>query len=580
MTIGVTIQVPPFWLSPAGYVINEIASVCGLSIDTANHHSGREIGRIAYTRPGGSSPPLEESRENFSIAIPYLGSETASPAEQGDWGARSCFWGDDGVPLHVRSPVIALNSGVPLARWADGGEPAIVMREAGGKAFVEFSFDAISSYFLAITQRDEDAIQERDVHGRPPQSMTFPVVNGMTHSPVATDSALLVGKAAQEVCQRTRSFLLTKTPWPFGIHAVACITHDVDSVRKWIIPRIVGHTRGHARAESRQAGPPMRSTILNTIAEMSGLLDPHRNLGEISALETSRGVRSTFFVQMARRGSRRDPLAMYGYRNPYVRREMKQASWQGHELALHSTYESADEPARLSEEVNRISILSRATGARQHYLRIHRRVWREQESIGLLYDSSVGYSEFVGFRSGACHPYHPFDSQEARRFSVLEIPFQVMDSALYDSCHGRRGEMEGLLSLLAEDVSYRNGVLVSIWHNHFLDGALVKPGSILEWYLEFLKGRGWHFWTMGQVARWWKARDGADLVSRDPDTWTLFPRENMEQLAIRSDGGVPARVEGLAEGEWSVVQEGRFRILLLRGLRASHPVTIHRGAAI
>ncbi len=578
MTIAATIEVPPFWLRPARYVLSEMANVCGLSIDAERHEAGRSIGRIVYSRPGPSSLSLEEARGNFRIAIPYLGSETASRFEQDAWAARTCFWGDDRIPLHVRSPVIPLSAGLPLAQWANGGEPAIVLREAGGAAFVEFSFDAISSYFLAITQREEHAIRERDVHGRPPQAMTFPVANGATLSPVATDSALLVGRTARAVCERIRSFLVTKTAWPFGIHAVACITHDVDSVRKWIVPRIVGQMRAYARAETRHAAVPKRSTILDTIAEMSGFLDPHRNLGEIRALETTRGVQGTFFLQMAPRRARRDPLALYSYRNLYVRREMRRARREGHELALHSTYESADEPARLGEEVQRISAISPSSGARQHYLRIHRRIWRQQESLGLLYDSSVGYSEFVGFRGGACHPYHPFDSQEQKSLSILEIPFSVMDSALYETCRGSREKMEGLLRSIAQTIAYRNGVFVSIWHNHYLDGALVKEGSVLAWYLDFLKERGWHFWTMDRVARWWKARNTAELLYRDPDTWELIPRESIDELTLRSDGGVPERIEGLADGAWSVVRQGRSSLLTLRGLRPANPVTIHRGA--
>ena len=579
MTIGVTIQVPPFWLNPARYVLNEMASVCGLSIDTENHYRSRSIGRLVYARPGGSSSVLEENHGNFRITIPYLGSETASRSEQGDWGARSCLWGDDQVPLHVRSPVIALPKGLPLARWANGGDPAIVLRGAGGKTVVEFSFDAISSYFLAISQRDEDAIQERDVHGRPLQEMTFPVVNDVTLSPMATDSALLVGRAAREVCERTRSFLLTKSPWPFGIQAVACITHDVDSVRKWILSRVVNQMRGNAPPESRYAALPRLGKILHTVAELTGFLDPHRNLREVRAIETGRGVRATFFLQMARRSSQRDPSALYGYRDRYVRREMEQASREGHELALHSTYESADHPGRLEEEVHRISDISPSSGARQHYLRIHRRVWREQELLGLLYDSSVGYSEFVGFRSGACHPYHPFDNQEERKLSILEIPFSVMDAALYETCQGRREKMEGLLSRITQTVAYRNGVFVSIWHNHYLDGALVTEGSVLAWYLDLLKERGWHFWTMDRVARWWNARNGAELLYRDPETWELVPGESMEQLTLRCDGGAPERVDGLTDGAWSVVREGSSSFLILRGLRAASPVTIHRGVA-
>jgi len=576
MTMRAVIRVPHFWRSQASYALAGIAETCGLSIGQDEGRS-KAIGYLVYARPGQSIVLPNRVEGNFLVRIPFLGPEAPSPLWQEGWEPRSCLWEGEDTLLHVRSPVIPLPAGRVLARWTDDLRPSVVLHESKGLAVVEFSFDAIASFFTTISQLDEDSIRARDAHLRVPQEMTFPIVKNVSLNPIATDSALLVGKAIKAACGVTGTFLVVKAPWPVEVTGIACVTHDVDSIRKWTVRRALSKITRTFEATKRHNVSSPSKTMWAIIAEMA-VRDPHQNLGDIRRLEMHHGIRATYFLQMAKRGGHRDPRNLYSYRSRYLQRETRRLSAEGHELALHSTYESADEPSRLREEARRLSDMNVPAGARQHYLRIHRGLWREQESCGLLYDSSVGYSDFVGFRSGACHPYHPYNPETGQGFSLLEIPFAMMDSGIYQSCRGKRAEMEQSLTTLADIVSRRQGVLVSIWHNQYLDGALVSRESLLEWWVASLKAKGWQFWTMQRVARWWENRHRTEVLCHDPDTWGVVPHGDVEQFLLQCYGGRVGSVDGVARDAWSVKETNGFSILAIRGLRALSSVTVRREA--
>ena len=315
------------------------------------------------------------------------------------------------------------------------------------------------------------------------------------------------------------------------------------------------------------------------MAEIAGVRDPHRNLSGIRTFELKHGIKATFFLQMVERPRRQEPVALYSHSNRYVRRELAALNREGHEIALHSSYESGADPTRLRDEVRRLQSSRSPSGSRQHYLRIHPGVWAELGSLGLQYDSSVGYSDFVGFRSGACHPYRPFDDNARREFSILEIPFCVMDSGLFQACGGSRSKMEGLLNALAESVEYRNGVLVSVWHNQYQDGSLLATGSVFEWFIGLLERKEWDFWTLERVAEWWNTRGAVELSCQGGDMWNVVTQGDIDQLSLRCYGGTVGEVDGVPEDAVTITPGNAFSLVTIRGLKAASPVAVHRRKA-
>lgn len=119
--------------------------------------------------------------------------------------------------------------------------------------------------------------------------------------------------------------------------------------------------------------------------------------------------------------------------DPEVKSLMESARSRGYQIGLHPSYDAAlNERLFLSE----LMVLTRIAGqpilhSRQHFLR-----WQFPETpviiekSGIRFDSTLGFSDRIGFRCGTGFPYRLYHFKEERAFEFFEIPLVVMDVAL------------------------------------------------------------------------------------------------------------------------------------------------------
>ncbi len=70
---------------------------------------------------------------------------------------------------------------------------------------------------------------------------------------------------------------------------------------------------------------------------------------------------------------------------------------------------------------------------RYHFLKFQtHESWQEIESAGLKTDASLGFAEHIGFRNSYGLPFEPFDMENDKPFSFVEIPLHVMDVTLFN----------------------------------------------------------------------------------------------------------------------------------------------------
>ena len=580
MTLRTLIRIPGSWMKPALYTLQAMSEICGLPIQMPGSESGTCTGALQYSLPSDQTKP-EAIRAGFIVKMPFLASgewPLPRPPPFADWKVRAYTWVSDGTTFYVRSPRWHLEKGEVLAQWDEDGMPAVVQSQTAQGTSIEFGMDPVASFFSLATQVDEELVDERDSHGRVPEHKTFPIASGVGGCPTASDSALALGRAVQEACTAADEFLLIKSPWPDEWRCVAAITHDIDSIRKWIPRRIIGLVRG---ALEDRGIRPLKANIAdvpNLIRRFGPVGDPHRNLRALGSLESTLQIHATYFVQMSAGRMHKEPLALYGYRDRYLRGQVNRLAGEGHEIALHASYESADRPETIATEAYRLSVLGMPLGIRQHYLRIRPDMWRTYEGLDFAYDSSIGYSGFPGFRSGLCHPYHPYSGDERDSFSLLELPFAAMDSAIYAAAGGDTHQVKNVLERLGQAISCRRGLFISVWHNHYLDGTLVAPGSVLEWLVTYLKRSGWHFATLGEVANWWEAREAVKLFRIETDKWEVVCQRPIAECPIQVVGRGEIEVANLPRDAWAISGEPPNRTVVFHRLVPSITVIVRRAA--
>ena len=121
----------------------------------------------------------------------------------------------------------------------------------------------------------------------------------------------------------------------------------------------------------------------------------------------------------------------YNSNSSKARKLIAAIAHRGQSIGLHTSYYGAFDPQRsLREKRNLEGLCGMPIYLnRCHYLRFEmRKSIALFEKCGLTLDSTMGYSDANGFRSGLCRPFHPWNHEEGKISEILEIPLLFMDS--------------------------------------------------------------------------------------------------------------------------------------------------------
>jgi hypothetical protein len=122
-------------------------------------------------------------------------------------------------------------------------------------------------------------------------------------------------------------------------------------------------------------------------------------------------------------------------------------------------------------------------GGRHHYLRWSvGKSWEQWEDLGLLYDSSLGYADEIGFRCGTSHPFPCFSLPRQRQLSLVEEPLIIMDCALQNVVE-RQGKSAYSMALeILSRARTAGGSPAVLYHNSYRyasPNAAVSEDSLL-----------------------------------------------------------------------------------------------------
>ena len=272
-----------------------------------------------------------------------------------------------------------------------------------------------------LARKEEYGDANLDKWGRFDHDKSVLVQNGLDQSPIIDELILDVVKQLN---------LKVKSIWPDGKKAVVCLTHDVDAIDgfsyfwlrkvnwywRWIRAKLEGH---------QEEVNKWISTLRQWKRYKRTNFDPMDSFDQIQDLEESYGFRSTFFFMSLRHGLSREGRR-YGVKNPRVAKVAESLLKGGWEIGLHAAYYNHLSLSSLKEQKQRLEevIQEEISGCRHHYLRVrYPESWKIYAQAGFKYSSNMGWgSGFQGFRAGTCLPYQP-----VRGYSLLEIPFQLMD---------------------------------------------------------------------------------------------------------------------------------------------------------
>lgn len=367
------------------------------------------------------------------------------------------------------------------------------------------------------TRAAEQASAERDRHGRVPATANVLVAEGLERTPIVSRAAARLREAVIEAADRRPVRLLA--PWPDARRWAVALTHDLDVVALW--PAFSALRLGEllARRQWRRAaqvaGAALGSLAGHPVEE--GVL-------RLLRLERDARVNSTWFILCGRPTLRTVRAGDVTYRadSPAARRILDAVRHAGHEIGLHGSFETLDRPELFSTQRARLAELTGcpAIGVRQHFLRLSPgRSEVAMANSGFAYDSTCGFSDRNGFRSGIADVHAVTDSEGHCVPGLVEVPFCWMDRALskYRGVENPGAWVADALDL-ARACRAVDGLWVGVWHPN-LTPALGFPGApdAYRRLVEQLLADEPYVATLARMVRWRAARRSVRVVGLRPD---------------------------------------------------------------
>src|SRR5690606_37158901 len=179
----------------------------------------------------------------------------------------------------------------------------------------------------------------------------------------------------------------------------------------------------------------------------------------------------------------------YSVDDPRIENLMQTINARGHMIGLHGSYNSSENFLQMSKEVDilknklrKLNINQNKVINRQHYLRFDASSTLPQmDRNNIDYDSSMGFADHPGFRSGTCYIYSAYDLIGRKKLKIKLSPLIAMEASVISSSYMSLGYTDKALEIflkLKRQCQIYNGTFVLLWHNSFFFSQ--KDRTLLE----------------------------------------------------------------------------------------------------
>jgi hypothetical protein len=370
----------------------------------------------------------------------------------------------------------------------------------GGKKVIRVGFDLFQEIFLLLTS------------GQPVEFSHIPTLD--LHISVLRQFILDSGMPLIEI-----------PPVPAGYDYACCLTHDIDfagirrhkfdyTILGFLYRAIIGSLKKVLKGKrERQKLIENWKAVTLLPAVYMGLADDFWMQFD-NYLKIEGGFRSTFFIipfkNIAGAGHAGGDHLRRAVRYDIsdIKPEIRDLLAHGCEIGVHGI-DSWIDAEKAGNEFDRIYETAGLPeiGIRMHWLYLNDRSYGIMEKTGYMYDSTSGYNDSVGYRSGTVQVFRPIGLEK-----LFELPLNVQDTALFypDRMGLSEDEAWPLIRNLLKNAEMYGGVLTINWH----DRSLAPERLWGDFYIKFVEtlkhSRAWVD-TGSQVVRWFDKRRSASF---------------------------------------------------------------------
>ena len=250
------------------------------------------------------------------------------------------------------------------------------------------------------------------------------------------------------------------------------LSHDVDYIEKTIKLRLKQTLfNGYNTFKSLRSNSEFKKNSLKTIHFLTK--NPSYWCFDYwQKIEKDYNVRSTFYFYAAT--AKKQGLLPWiidpSYnikKNMRVSLKIKQLVSEGFDIGLHGSFLSAVDEDRLYQEKNLLEDVTnrQIRKVRQHWLHYVEDITPYLHEKYFDYDSTLGWNDRMGFRSGSASRYRPYDHIQQIAFKHQVTPQILMDSHIYDYGSGHVEEhMKNALTMLQSLAAFKKPHVSISWH--------------------------------------------------------------------------------------------------------------------
>lgn len=375
------------------------------------------------------------------------------------------------------NPMLCSNS-VPII-YGSGDEVSVL------KESIYLPVDIFGSAFFMLTRYEEVVRKDRDTHNRFPASASLAFREKFLNRPIINEYVEILWASIKtlwtEIKRKERKFEMV-------------LSHDVDRPFKYLnMSPITLLKIAVADLIRRKSVKKAHESVKSYLAVKMGEIDrdTFNTFDFIMDLSEKTGLKSCFYFISDHSDNKIN--CDYSINDPEIIGLMKKIHSRGHEIGLHPGYDTFDDPEKLKNEFVKLQnvcaengIIQDKWGSRQHYLRFSvPHTWRYLSEAGINYDSSVGFADHVGFRSGICYDYPVYDVIQRKPLDIIEKPLIVMEKTVIDGSYMNMGltiNTQNAIIGIKKSIEMFRGTFSLLWHNNRLSEIDEK-----ELYINILK---------------------------------------------------------------------------------------------
>lgn len=330
------------------------------------------------------------------------------------------------------------------------------------------NFDILGLTYWCLSRSEEVGRDDLDFHERFPAQHSHAYQNNYLERPIVDEWLNLLGQIIEKVWLQIKL-----KQHNFEVK----VSHDVDAPSQFgfvdlrrFIRRCGASILLDKNIKNVLLAPFVRLFTKDKLLKIDG----YNSFDWLMSLSEKYNLKSAFYFISGRTDAHKD--ADYDLDYPAIRNLMSQIQMRGHEIGMHSSYNTFKSIDRLKSELACLKnnakdegIELSEIGVRMHYLR-----WQQPYTLqalndaGFVYDTSMTYADHAGFRCGTCYEYPAINPVTKEILKLRIRPLIAMEcSVIGKEYMGLRigEEAENKFIELAEKCRQVGGCFTTLWHN-------------------------------------------------------------------------------------------------------------------